>query len=118
MNHDPKELRDAFERAAPEGFQLTYRAMFGGFMAYADGRPLASLSNVGIGLKCSPEDRDELLMDHDAGMLQYEPDAPLSKTYVALPDALVADEAALSDWIGRAAMFVASAPLKAKRSRK
>lgn len=115
---DPGTLRALFERVQPEGYEITYRAMFGGFMAYADGRPLASLSNVGIGLKCSPEDRDELLMEHEAGMLQYEPDAPMSKSYVALPDAILADEAALADWIARAAMFVASAPLKAKRSRR
>lgn len=115
---DPHALKALFERVQPEGYQITYRAMFGGFLVYADGRPLASLSDVGIGLKCSPEDRDELLMEHEAGMLQYEPDAAPSKSYVALPDAIVADEAGLGDWIARAAAFVASAPLKTKRSRK
>lgn len=115
--NDPKELRARIERIEPEGYQITYRAMFGGFMMYADGRPLASLSDVGIGLKAAPDERDELLSRYDAGMLQYEPDAPLSKTYVQLPDSIVADETLLADYLARAAAFVASAPLKTKRSR-
>lgn len=115
---DPKELRRLVEANEPEGYQITYKAMFGGFMAYADGRPFASLSDVGIGLKSSPEEIEELLMEHDAGMLQYEPDAPVSKSYVCLPDAMVADAEQLRERLASAAAFAASAPLKAKRSRR
>ena len=116
--NDPKELRKLIEAVEPEGYQITYKAMFGGFMVYADGRPVASLSDVGIGLKTSPEERDELLMEHEAGMLQYEPGAPVSKSYVCLPDAMAADPAQLAERLASAAAFVCAAPLKAKRSRR
>ncbi len=94
---------------------MTFRAMFGGLMAYADGRPVASLSNVGIGLKLGGDDRDELLEIPGAEMLRYEPDAAPSKSYVRLPDAVVEDPAALGEWLGKGIAFVATAPFKRRR---
>ena len=86
--------------------------MFGGIMAYIEGRPLASLSDVGIGLKLARADLAEGLELEGAEMLRYAPEAPASKSYLRLPDALVADDAALSDWLGRGVEFVLTLPTK------
>lgn len=42
--------------------EIRRKAMFGGACSYANERIFSSLSNVGIGLKLSPEDRDALLL--------------------------------------------------------
>nr|WP_275690686.1 TfoX/Sxy family protein [Gluconacetobacter azotocaptans] len=82
---------------------LSFRPMFGGIMGYADGRPVASLSNVGLALKLAGADRVEMLALPGAAPLRYEPDAPPSKSYVVLPGALLADAHGLRGWIARAA---------------
>ena len=115
MIYDPQILRSLVAAAEPEGVTFTFRAMFGGLMVYADGRPLASLSDVGVGLKLGADDREEILAESGAEMLRYEPDAAPSKSYVRLPDAVVDDPERLSEWVGRGVRFVASAPFKKRR---
>ena len=112
MPHDPKQLQAVFAAAAPPDLELTFRAMFGGVLAYAAGLPLASLSNVGLALKLVPAEQAALLAVPGAKRLRYEPDQPESKTYVCVPEAMLEDEAALRDWIARAA-----AGLKPKKVR-
>lgn len=113
--NDPQALRPLIEAAAPEGVTLTFRAMFGGLMVYADGRPLASLSDIGVGLKLGADDREEILAEPGAEMLRYEPDAAPSKSYVRLPDTVVNDPERLAEWLARGVRFVATAPFKKRR---
>jgi TfoX/Sxy family transcriptional regulator of competence genes len=89
--------------------------MFGGILAYAYGKPLASLSDVGLALKASGALNAEFLAAAGAAALRYEPDAPASKTYVVVPPAVLADREALRGWIVKAVAGVASAPGKKKR---
>ena len=77
--------------------------MFSGIMGYTKGRAFASLSDVGLALKLSGEARDALLALLGAKLLQYEPGAPISQTYVVAPGALLADPDALRPWVARAA---------------
>ena len=42
--------------------KLTFKPMFGGYMAYYDGKVFASLSNIGLALKFSPAVQAELLL--------------------------------------------------------
>jgi TfoX/Sxy family transcriptional regulator of competence genes len=102
MTMDPNELKARMISAAPD-IELSFRAMFGGIMGYAAGRPFASLSNVGLALKLTGTNRDAALALPDAAPLRYEPDAPPSKSYVVLPTAIVDDDAALRDWMVRSA---------------
>src|SRR3569623_1200640 len=51
MSHDPKRLREIMIDAAPPELELAFRPMFGGIMAYAEGKAFASLSNVGLAIK-------------------------------------------------------------------
>lgn len=118
MDAKIESLRDALAAACadalgPEG--LTFRPMFGGIMAYAEGRPFASLSNVGLALKLAPADQSAFLELPGAKRLQYEPTSPPSKSYVVVPDPLVDDPDALEPWARRSAEFVQTLPHKAKK---
>ena len=75
MEHDPKQLQAVMQRAAPH-ILLAFRPMFGGIMGYADGKPFASLSNVGLALRLSGAEYAELLAQEGATALRYEPDQP------------------------------------------
>lgn len=103
MAHDPKRLRDIMTDAAPPELELAFRPMFGGIMAYAEGKAFASLSNIGMALKAKGPLFAEFLAVEGAAPLRYEPNAPPSKSYVTVPEAMLADREALRDWIGRAA---------------
>ncbi|MDG3441629.1 TfoX/Sxy family protein [Nitrospirillum amazonense] len=113
MAHDPKKLQAVMAAAAPD-LELTYKPMFGGILAYAGGKPVASLSDVGLALKLSGADQTALLGLPGAKPLQYGPDQPVSKTYVVVPDGLLADAPTLRDWVHKAAAQAAKAPARKK----
>jgi len=98
MASDPKSLQAELEAAVPD-VPLTFRPMFGGILAYANGKPMASLSNVGLALKLSADDQEALLKLKGAKRLQYEPDQPPSKTYIVVPPSLLKDRRRLHDWV-------------------
>lgn len=103
MPYDPKTLQAALQRAAPPDLDLAFRPMFGGIMAYADGKAFASLSDVGLALKLSGDDYTELLATPGARALQYTSSMPPSKSYVVVPDAWLGDRETLRPWIVRGA---------------
>lgn len=103
MPHDPKRLREVMIDAAPPELELAFRPMFGGIMAYAEGKPFASLSNVGLAIKAKGPLFAEFVATEGAVPLRYEPNAPPSKSYVTVPEAMLADREALRGWIARAA---------------
>jgi TfoX/Sxy family transcriptional regulator of competence genes len=101
MAHDPKALQTICARAAPPDLELTFKPMFGGIMAYAEGKVFASLSDVGLAFKLSGADREDLLAIPGSKPLRYEPDQPPSKSYVVVPDDMLSDLASLRVWISR-----------------
>jgi TfoX/Sxy family transcriptional regulator of competence genes len=115
MAHDPKALQAIFAAAAPPDLELVFKPMFGGILAYAYGKPLASLSDVGLAVKASGALNAEFLATPGAVALRYEPDAPASKTYVVVPEGMLKDREALRAWIVKAAAGLAAAPAKKKR---
>ena len=115
MAHDPKALQTTLERAAPPDLELAFRPMFGGIMSYAAGKVFASLSDIGLALKLSGEDRQVLLAVGGAKPLQYEPDQPPSKSYVVVPDSMLSDADELRTWVMRSA---AALPASSARPRK
>jgi TfoX/Sxy family transcriptional regulator of competence genes len=120
MEHDPKTLQAVMQAAAPPDLDLSFRPMFGGILAYADGKAFASLSNVGLALKLAGADHAELSALPGARPLRYEPDAPPSKSYVCVPDAMLKDRDGLRAWIARGAESLKNVVKKprAPRSRK
>ena len=115
MAHNPKVLQAILQKAAPPDMELAFRPMFGGIMGYAAGKVFASLSDVGLALKLSSEGRDALLAISGSKPQQYEPDQPVSKSNVVVPEAMLSDSDGLRDWIVRSAAGLAP---KSVRSRK
>lgn len=103
MEHDPKHLQSVVQQAAPPDLPLAFRPMFGGIMGYAEGKPFASLSNVGLALKLSGGDHGEMMALEGAKALRYEPDQPASKSYVVVPSPMLSDHDVLRSWIARSA---------------
>ena len=103
MSHDPKRLREIMADAAPPDLELAFRPMFGGIMAYAEGKPFAILFKSGMAIKAKGALFAEFLTAEGAAPLRYEPNAPPSKSYVTVPETMLADREALRDWIARAA---------------
>ena len=118
MDHDPKALQAILSAAAPPDLPLVFRPMFGGILAYVDGRTFASLSNVGLALKLAGDDHRDFMDLPGAVALRYEPDQPASKSYVVAPAALIADTDAFRAWIIRAAAGLATMKAPAKRTRR
>jgi TfoX/Sxy family transcriptional regulator of competence genes len=118
---DLQPLREALEAAAhpldppPD---LSFRAMFGGLMVYAAGRPLAILADVGLGQQIAPAEQGDLLAEEGARHLQYESGAPISKQYVIVPPAFVTVPERLRPWLTRSLAYVQTLPPPKKRSRK
>jgi len=96
MVHDPKALQAILAECVPDQ-ELVFKPMFGGILAYHAGRPLASLSDRGLALKFNGADHAAALAVPGADRLRYEPDSPLSKTYVVLPH-----DGGLRPWVLRA----------------
>ena len=80
--------------------------MFGGACSYANDKIFASLSNVGIGLKLSPQHRDALLKIEGAKPVQYEPDMPPSKTYFVVPESVRQSPDEFATWVEKSIKFV------------
>jgi TfoX/Sxy family transcriptional regulator of competence genes len=112
MPHNPKALQAILQTAAPPDLELAFRPMFGGVMGYAEGKPFASMSDVGLALKMAGADHAELLALRGARPLQYGPDAPPSKSYVKVPETMLEDREALRHWIVRSVAGLARAKPK------
>jgi TfoX/Sxy family transcriptional regulator of competence genes len=115
--HDPARLRKVLETAAPANVDWRFRSMFGGIGVYANDRMCVSLSDIGLALKLAPADQEMLLKRKGAKRLQYEPSMPPSKSYIVVPDTILADRKELGHWLGLSAAHVAAAPAaKPRRS--
>ena len=117
MAHDPRVLQGVLSGAAPPDLPLAFRPMFGGIIAYVEGKPFASLSDIGLALKCAGATHAALLGVPGAARLRYEPDAPQSKTYVVVPEAMLSDTQALRAWIARCAGELPAVSAKRGRQR-
>ncbi|HXI88121.1 MAG TPA: TfoX/Sxy family protein [Parvularculaceae bacterium] len=114
----PADLQKRLAAAAPPDVELQCKPMFGGIGAYAGGRMFASLSDAGLALKLCEVDRDKLLKLPGAKPLQYEPSSPPSKSYVVVPDAMLANRKTLRAWIEKSAAFVKAAPARPVRKKR
>lgn len=112
MDYDVADLQKCLVVPEMAEFDLSFRPMFGGIMGYAGGKVFASLSNVGLALKLSGKDREELLALPGAKALRYEPESAPSETYVVIPEFLHTRPDALKIWVARC---VAALPAPKKR---
>jgi len=112
MPHDPRALQKVMEAAMPPHIDWRFKPMFGGIGVYANDKMCVSLSDIGLAVKLGPADQDALLKLKGAKRLQYEPSLPPSKTYIVVPDALLADRKTLRHWLAVSAAHAAAAPAK------
>ena len=117
LDHFQAAIEATADALEPDA-DLRFRAMFGGRGGYAHDRMFASLSDVGLALKLSPEDHAAALALPGARRLQYAEDQPISKDKVVMPRAVVNDPAALGGWVRRSVDFTRSQPEKPKRATK
>lgn len=116
---NPKELRVIVENLEPFlSAPLTFRFMFGGIMAYLDGKPFLTLYDGGVGIKLKETLFQELCAVEGAETVRYEPNDAPSKSYVKVPGEWLLDEFQADDlmvvWCRRAADQVLATPRKAK----
>lgn len=107
----------AAENLAPDT-ELTFQAMFGGIGGKAQGRMFASLSDRGLALKLPEAELEALLQIEGAEPLQYEPDAPISKSYAVVPAGFLQDTALLTPWVEKSVRYVLTLPAPKKRATK
>jgi len=118
---DANEMQTVIEAAlGPEAgaYDMHFRPMFGGIMAYTHGRPFASLSNAGIAVKLSTDQKVSL--EKSGGYaLRYQPDDPPSKSYMVIPLVIVeAGGKALTEWLKTSMNHCKSLTLKKCKPRK
>src|SRR5258707_13355264 len=108
MPHDPKDLRKKLEAAAPPNVDWRFRPMFGGIGVYANDKMCVSLSDIGLAVKLPPAEQEELLRRKGATRLQSDPSQPPSKSYIVVPDTMLADRKALGHWLALAAAAISA----------
>jgi TfoX/Sxy family transcriptional regulator of competence genes len=116
-----EQLQDQLSKAAESlgiDTDLTFRPMFGGITGYYQGRNFASLSNIGLALKLPTDAQDELLQIEGAKRLQYEPDAPVSKQSVVVPEEMLSESTKLAAWVKRSTDHVLTLPAPKPKTKK
>lgn len=114
-DQNPSVIKAALQRACPSDLDVVFRPMFGGVLAYVEGRPFALFGDIGLALKFPGTSGAALLAVEGARPLRYAPGQPPSKTHVLVPDAMIDDPAKLRPWIVNSVEAVAAAPLKPGR---
>lgn len=96
------ELEDA---AAHLGklHDLRIKPMFGGLMAWLDGKPCAWMTSAGLALKLAPADQPALLQLAGTSRLVAMPGAAPSRHYIVLPASLSHDTVQLAGWLAKSA---------------
>ncbi len=105
-----------FDSCLPSGLGIERRAMFGCPCAFVNGNMFAGVHETRFLMRLSPEDRERLLAEADAG-----PFVVLGRTmreYVTLEAPERRDPRELSEWIARAFHFAAALPPKQPKPRK
>ena len=113
-----REKLELATEALPPDTEIVFQSMFGGIGAKAQGRMFASLSDRGLALKLPEAELTALLAIEGAEPLQYEPDSPVSKSYVVVPPVFLEDTALLTTWAEKSVRYVLTLPAPKKRATK
>lgn len=113
----PPELIERFHTLVPDLPGVERRQMFGYPAAFVNGHLFMSLFQEHMVLRLAPADGAALIAM--PGGAPFEPMAGRRMTgYALVPPPVLADTAAVTDWIGRAYSFVSAKPPKEKKPRK
>jgi TfoX/Sxy family transcriptional regulator of competence genes len=112
-------LRSELEDAAAHLGKLhdvRIKPMFGGLMAWLDGKPCAWMASAGMALKLAPADQPALLQLAGASRLIAKPGAAPSRHYIVPPASLSHDTVQLAGWLAKSAQ-AARKPRRAASAR-
>lgn len=101
---DLEQLLDQLRHRDDRLKDVTCKHFFSGAAAYCDGQIFMSLSPVGLALKLSAADFDDLFA-RGASVLRYFPKSPVKKGYAVLPESMIGEHKTLLHWIGKSLDF-------------
>lgn len=90
---------------AAEGLDVRARRMFDGMAVYTGEKMFAYLVGDDIGLKLSPNDRQEALALDGAELLKADPNAEPMKEYVRMPQNVLDSYDDFVAWVQRSAQY-------------
>jgi hypothetical protein len=117
FSKSPPELVERFGAVTAEIPDVEPRQMFGYPAVFVRGNLVTSLHESRWIVRLPDEDRAGLLALPGTGPFEPMPGRPMAG-YVALSPAIVADDAALRDWVDRAVAFGRNLPPKTPKGRK
>lgn len=100
--------------ATPE---TTRRPMFGHPCAWVGGNMATGLFASSWWVRLPPDELAAVLASGEASTFQVMPGREM-KGYAVMPDDVVADDARVGDWVGRALAYTATMPPKEPKPRK
>jgi len=113
----PPELVARFDDLAQLAGDVERRQMFGYPVCVLRGNMFMGLHEDSMILRLADEDRDEFLSRYDSGLFEPMPGRPM-KEYVIVPPALVADDAAVAEWVRRSRAYAEQLPTKKRKQKK
>jgi hypothetical protein len=109
----PQALIELFAESLPDDASVQRLRMFGYPVAFVNGNMFAGLFGDSVFARMPPDRWEALERKHGANT--FEPRAGrISRRYLGLPDAIVADEGALAEALTAAFVFTAALPPKVK----
>ena len=109
----PQSLVAYFDKIVPQDARIERRKMFGYPAAFINGNLFASLFQESCILRLRENDRDEMRVAF--GARNFEPMAGRAmREYIVVPDEVLADADAMSEWMTRAMDYGATLAPKAK----
>ena len=110
----PQALVELFAESLPDDARIERRRMFGYPVAFVNGNLFAGLFGDSVFARMPPERWEALEREHGANALEPMP-GRISRRYLGLPDAIVADEGALAEALAAAFVFTVALPPKVKK---
>ena len=113
----PETLVARFAEALPDDARVERRKMFGYPCAFVAGNMFTGLHQESLIVRLSERDRATFLALEGAHI--FEPMAGRTmREYAVVPDALLADQAALRGWLTRSLEYASTLPAKEKKAPK
>jgi TfoX/Sxy family transcriptional regulator of competence genes len=113
----PPDLIERFHAVTGDLADVEHRLMFGYPALFVGGNMVSGLYESTWFVRLGDVDRAELLVADGAGPVEIMPGRAMAG-YVALPPALIADDASIRSWLDRAIGFGRSLPPKAPKPRR
>jgi hypothetical protein len=116
MPKSPPALIERFDAVAADFPEATRRLTFGYPCLYVGGNMVTGLFGESWHVRVGNDDTEELLRLPGARPFEPMPGRPMTG-FTLLPEAIVDDDAAVREWVGRAIAHVSTMPVKTPKPR-